>query len=361
MKKRYLSSYFSLISAVLAFVVTLLVLYYATNSFSHNKNYSSFINFHDVQNTSKYYGKPLITIGVIPFDVNTQTILQQFQVSIGSWLRGTAQVVVYVYDIVTGMGNLAPQLLESLQEEFGKDRIFIKGKIIKELKIETIPEAFERVELDSETVFCAFCSNDIILRPDWIDYVYAARKFFGPYNNWSLHVPRRDLFESCRKDVTLKEIASENYPSFLEEFAKRCRSRLHSVGYDVYFWNHLGINMTKANLPKYYIGRPNFDSGIIQKQMDQGWFVTTYPIHESYHLEHPDRIQYAKRMSHPDSVYNTELERKNGFKPFRNSHFKLQMTKNEMILLVDDKWVKFPVNRSYNIFPFSMNNGAPVI
>ena len=148
-----------------------------------------------------------------------------------------------------------------------------------------------------------------------------------------------------------------NYLNFLNSFASRCRSRLHTVGYDVYFWNHLGINMTKANLPPYYIGRPNFDSGIIRRQMDQGWFITTYYEHETYHLEHPDRIQYAKRMSHPDSIYNTNLEKQNGFHPYRNDHLNLRITRSKIYLrLKNQSWVTYDIKDNINdssFFPFS--------
>lgn len=343
------------------------------------KNTNHYIYYHDIQNKSenKYYGKPLVTIGVIPFGVTTSTIFNQFQVSIGSWLRGTAQVVVYIYDIVTGMGDLAPALIKSLQEEFGEERIFIKGKIVKKFKIETIPEAFERVELDSETIFCAFASNDIILRPDWMDQIYAAKKFFGNFNNWSMHFPRRDLFETCRASISLANIINgksplildtslknsymtsidSNYRNFLDNFATNCRSRLHTVGYDVYLWNHLAINMTKAHIPPYYIGRPFFDSAIIRRQMDQGWFITTYPEHETYHLEHPDRMQYAKKPSHPDSVYNSQLEKQNGFHAYRNDHFNLRIAKDKIYLrLKNQSMITYDIEnnaKNPNFFPFA--------
>lgn len=370
--------FFSISAFILLIITTISFgkFIFSEDQFQKDSNY--FIYYKDIQNTSnnKFYGKPLVTIGVIPFGVITNTILNQFQVSIGSWLRGTAQVVVYVYDIVSGMGDLAPTLIKSLQEEFGKDRIFIKGKIIKKYKIETIPEAFERVEHDSETIFSAFASNDIILRPDWIDHIYAAKKFFGKHNNWSMHFPRRDLFETCRASISIANIINgqsplildpqmgkymssidSNYLNFLNDFAVRCRSRLHTCGYDVYLWNRLGINMTKAHLPPYYIGRPFFDSGIIRRQMDQGWFVTTYPDHETYHLEHPDRFQYAKKASHPDSVYNSQLEKENGFHGYRNDHFNLRMTKDKFILrLKNYSWVSYDITdniKDPTFFPFA--------
>jgi hypothetical protein len=46
---------------------------------------------------SKYSGKPLVTVGTIPFGVKSDAILQQFLVSIGSWLRSSAQIVVHLY------------------------------------------------------------------------------------------------------------------------------------------------------------------------------------------------------------------------------------------------------------------------
>jgi hypothetical protein len=46
--------------------------------------------------------------------------------------------------------------------EFGADRIMVKDKLVKKLKIETIPEVFEILERHADTVFCAWFSNDMI-------------------------------------------------------------------------------------------------------------------------------------------------------------------------------------------------------
>jgi hypothetical protein len=121
---------------------------------------------------SKYYGKPLVTVGRIPFGVNSDTILQQFLVSIGSWPGLSAQIVVHLYDVVGGMGALASPLLGSLQQEFGCEGVPIGDEIHKKHKIETVTESIEIIERHTETVFAAWFSTDMILAPDWMEYVY---------------------------------------------------------------------------------------------------------------------------------------------------------------------------------------------
>jgi hypothetical protein len=216
---------------------------------------------------SKYYGKPLVTVGTIPFGVNSDAILQQFVVSIGSWLRSSAQIVVHLYDVVDGMGALVSPLLESLQQELGRDRVTIGDKINKKLKIETVTESIEIIERHTETVFAVWFNTDMILAPDWMEHVYASMQCFGEYTNYSMHFVRRDPCVWCWKDISLGNIARTEWPLFFAAFRQRCLSRLHRLGYHCYLWNHRGVNMTAANAAPFFIGRPDFDGAIISKQM----------------------------------------------------------------------------------------------
>jgi hypothetical protein len=302
---------------------------------------------------SKYYGKPLVTVGAIPFDVSTDLILNQFEVSIGSWLRASAQIVVHLYDIVGGMGSLSGRLLESLQNEFGAERVMVRDTIVKKLRIETLPEAFEMIEKHADTVYAGWFSNDMILAPDWMGYVYAAQRYFGGYKNFSMHFARRDLFESCRANISVADVRGIKWPGFFAEFRERCRSRLHTLGYDCYLWNLLGINMTLANVEPFFIGRPNFDGAIIRKQMEQGWYVSSYPFTESYHMEHPDRKQYTKRKKHPDSVYNRELLESIGGREWRNDEMNISVSLTGISERKDGKWSSWKLDRPPGTFPFA--------
>jgi hypothetical protein len=255
---------------------------------------------------SRYYGRPLITVGALPFGVTTPLIVNQFEVSIGSWLRASAQIAVHLYDGVDGMGALAPGVVDRLQAEFGVGRVMVRDKIVKKMRSETRPEAFEMIESHADTVYAGWFSNDMILAPEWMDYVYAAQRFFREYKNFSKHFPRRDLFESCRANISLSDLVRPSWPAFFDEFRERCRSRLHTLGYDCYLWNLRGVNMTAAPVEPFFIGRPNFDGAIIRKQMAQGWFVTTFPAAETYHMEHPDRVQYRVFRNYVASPYVTK-------------------------------------------------------
>ena len=305
------------------------------------------------RDSTPFYGRPLITIGAIPFDVNTPVILRQFEVSIGSWLRCTAQVVVHLYDVVGGMGNLSDTLIGNLQREFGRDRVLVAGTIVKKGKIETIPEAFSAVEANTTTQFSAWFSNDMILPMNWMDYVFAAMRYFKGYDNYSMHFARRDLQERCRANISLENVASPDWPEFSADFFKQCKARLHTLGYDCYLWNHVGINMTKSGILPFYIGRPNFDGAIIWKQMQQGWFITAYPELLTYHLEHPDRIQYAKKRWHPDSQYNIELSQQEGGHQWRNEQLDLRLSLTHVMERKDGRWVKYDINRPPNVFPLT--------
>jgi hypothetical protein len=309
---------------------------------------------------SPYYGKPLVTVGAIPFGVTTQAVLTQFQVSIGSWLRSTAQLVVHLYDVVGGMGPLAGELVSSLQREFGDGRVGVRGVIVKKRKIETLPEAFEMIERNTRTVFAGWFSNDMILGTDWMEYVYACQRYFGGYKNYSMHFVRRDLFVYCRKDVSIYDVVRAQWPDFFDAFKKRCNSRLHTLGYDCYLWNHLGINMTAAGVAPFYIGRPDFDGEIIAKQMSQGWFVSTYKATETYHLEHPDRLQYTKRKSHPDSLYNKNLLLSINGTWFRNEDLNLRISRTEIAERRADVWWVWSLNRPPGAFPLGYPPGRIV-
>lgn len=371
-------------TSIAVFLITIFFLS-QSSIFTNRKIYPESL-IKDIQNfdNNSFYGKPLVTIGVIPFGVTTELILKQFQVSLGTWLRGTSQIQIYAYDVVGGMGPLAPTLISSLQTEFGEERIKVKGKIIKQFKIETIPEAFAQVERDCETQFCAFASNDIILRHDWIDMVYATRKYFGNYNNYSMHFPRRDLFESCRSGISLDNIfngdssrflpnshkyyvnSTQEYIKFMDTQFVNCKSRIHTVGYDVYLWNIVGINMTKANISPYYIGRPHFDFAIMRRQMDQGWFITTFPDHFTYHYEHPDRKQYAKRRSHPDSQYNLNLQKQDNLSYYRNEYFNFRINGTHIIFRGNNSepeiFKVLPIednSKNESFVPFSNINYSP--
>jgi hypothetical protein len=67
--------------------------------------------------------------------------------------------------------------------------------------LETVTEAFKIIERHTESEFCGWFSNDMILSSDWIDYVFAARRYFAPYRNFSMHFARRDLFVYCREFI----------------------------------------------------------------------------------------------------------------------------------------------------------------
>jgi hypothetical protein len=185
----------------------------------------------DIQkNGTRYYGKPLLTVGCVPFGVDTQTILSQFQVSIGSWLRSSAQIVVHLYDVVGGMGSLSSDLVGALQRQFGANRGWVRGKIIKKYRVETVPEALEAITPHAETIFVGWFSNDMIIPCQFIQYLYAARRYFTPFTNYSLHFSRRDMYEGCRRSISLSEVARTDWPAWLQYFRDKCTSRLHSYG-----------------------------------------------------------------------------------------------------------------------------------
>jgi hypothetical protein len=245
------------------------------------------------------------------------------------------------------------EVLRSLQQEFGSERVMIRDRIVKKLRIETVTEAFEIIEKHAETVYAGWFSNDMILAPEWMDYVYAAQRFFREYKNFSMHFPRRDLFESCRANISILDLVGPTWPAFFDEFRQRCRSRLHTLGYDCYLWNLLGINMTAAQVEPFFVGRPNFDGAIIRKQMEQGWYVTTYPHAESYHLEHPDRVQYTKRKKHPDTIYNTELMQAIGAREWRNDDMNISLSLYGISERTNGEWRTWRLDRPPGTFPFA--------
>jgi hypothetical protein len=258
------------------------------------------------------------------------------------------------------MGTLAPTLLEALQREFGPDRVCVRGQIVKAMRIETLPEAFEIIERHAQTELCGWFSNDMILPVNWMDYVFATMRYFREYKNFSMHFARRDLFESCRKDISLDNVASADWPNFFENFRKRCRSRLHTLGYDCYVWNHIGINMTAAQVEPFFIGRPNFDGAIMRKQMQQGWLVTAYPELLTYHLEHPDRVQFTKRPKHPDTKYNTDLFLSLGSPQWRNVELDTRISLNGIMQRRNETWYNWALDRPEGTLPLGYPPIGPI-
>jgi hypothetical protein len=112
--------------------------------------------------------------------------------------------------------------------------------------------------------------------------------------------------------------------------------------------------MTKANIVPFYIGRPNFDGTIMKAQMDQGWFVTGFPECVTYHLEHPDRLQYARRLRHPDSVYNTQLAEAAGNWAFGNVNLDLRVSRNKLVYRINDVWYDIPADRPDGVWPLTL-------
>jgi hypothetical protein len=237
---------------------------------------------------SKYYGRPMVTVGAIAFGVSSDFVVSELSTTIGSWLRSSAQVVVHLYDIVGGTGALSFRLLERLQLEFGADRVLVRGIIMRQKKVEVLPEAFGALERNAETVYGGWFRADAVVPPDWIEYVYAAQRYFGEYKNFSLHFARRDILRACRGRLGLNDVMSMGWGASFGEFRQKCGGGLHSSGYDCYLWNLLGISMTRANIPPAFVGYADDDGTILTKQMEQGWYVSTYPWTESYRMERPD-------------------------------------------------------------------------
>jgi hypothetical protein len=92
----------------------------------------------------------------------------------------------------------------------------------------------------------------------------------------------------------------------------------------------------------------------MKKQMDQGWFVTGFPECVTYHLEHPDRLQYAKRLRHPDSVYNSQLMQAAGGWAFGNANLDLRVSKNKMVYRINDVWYDIPLDRPDHVWPLTL-------
>jgi hypothetical protein len=111
--------------------------------------------------------------------------------------------------------------------------------------------------------------------------------------------------------------------------------------------------MTAAQLAPFFIGRPDFDGAIISKQMSLGWFVSSYLATETFHLEHPDRIQYVKKKNHPDSVYNRQLMLSLGGKEFRNEGMNLRISLEGINERRNGTWYQWTLDRPAGAFPLA--------
>jgi hypothetical protein len=103
--------------------------------------------------------------------------------------------------------------------------------------------------------------------------------------------------------------------------------------------------MTAANVAPFFIGRPDFDGAIINKQMSFGWLVSTYRATETCHLEHPDRPQYAKMKKHPDSLDNRRLMMSLRGIELVNEASDIRISRTEITKRRNGTWYFWPLNQ----------------
>ena len=293
---------------ILIFSITGFVYFFGASKFT--KSVETEISYIDINQELYNSSHPYLTIATMPFKVNNMNVVEELLTTISSWLALDQSVVVHLYDIVGGMGNMSQLLIDKLQEIWGKERVFVRGMIVKEMQAETIPQIFEQVEREAISPLVAYINNDIILDPDFMKYLRATATFFGRYNNWSFHVSRSNLNYSCRYMVNYSVIKSKNWRDSFNEVKDKCFEITQLYGYDVFLWNRLGISMKKAHMPKFLIGRPFFEYTVISSIMRQGWFITAYPILLSFHISHPGRLSFAYKPNTSDYQYVYKLHMK---------------------------------------------------
>ena len=319
--------------------------------------FSPEFDFYSYQKVNYTRPKQYLTIGATLFQISTPGIYHDTLNAIGSWLSSSPSVIVHLYDIQGGMGNLSQPLIQELQKRFGKDRIFVKGFIQKRLAIEDLALIIETIEADCETPLCALINTDIIISPETIDYLYIVDDYFGDIKNWSVHFPRANLDPSCRPKVNIDIVNSDNWSTTISTIAKECMIRIQPFGWDIFLWNHLGISLGHANIPRYLYGRPHFEYGIAKRTMEQGYYLTTYPFFYSYHLDHPERGQVQFNPKHPHAQYNFNLNRINHIQSFPNSNIPVRMNKTYIFTkheqkLSRPKWATSSIKYHFNK-PFS--------
>jgi hypothetical protein len=115
----------------------------------------------------------------------------------------------------------------------------------------------------------------------------------------------------------------------------------------------MGVNMTCGNVAPFLIGRPNFDGAIMAKQRAQGWFVTGCPAIKTYHMAHPDRVQFAKKFRHPNSIWNKNLQVVLNGREWRNEEIDLRVSLTEMSERKNGTWHHFRIDRPRGTCPLA--------
>ena len=299
-----------------------------------------------------------LTIFTEPFAVNDETTLHQIEIAVSSWLVASPKVCVHflhpfcLNETSYCMGKMENELITSLTNAFGKDRFKIGAAVKKKRHIESINELFEAAEAESESDLVCYINNDIILPPNYFEYIEKAEEYFGDCKNWSLHIPRFNLNENVRKNISMKKVLSSSWADDLSYLVDKYKSAEAMQGYDFFMWNKEVIKFKDTRFPEMFIGRPDFEYIFTDAIREKCWFVTTYPSMTSYHMNHPERKVYAKLKDHPDSVYNLILSSHLGvFKEFnRNWPIAMNLTHIRIGKGKDAKY--YDLNRKHN-FPFT--------
>lgn len=334
------------------------------------------INDHQNFSRNEIYNSshPYLTIATIPFKVNSMKVVDELLTSISSWLNLDKSVVVHLYDIKKGMGNMSNVLIDKLQEIWGKDRVFVRGKIIKRKKdlSERIPQIFETVEKNAISPLVAYINNDIILDPEFFKYLQTTAVFFSKYNNWSFHVARTNLNDSCRSKITYSTILSKDWPTTFETLKNQCITSTQVYGYDVFLWNRIpntGISMKKGKIPGFFIGKPFFEYSVITAVRSQGWLITAFPKLLSFHIEHPERMRMSIFKNTSDYNYTLKLHLKSHDMSVRNVDLNLRINLSHVTLyhkkqniLPGDNFTTFPVQHYMKcpLLPFDKRFFAPL-
>ncbi|OHS96305.1 hypothetical protein TRFO_37520 [Tritrichomonas foetus] len=328
-------------------IITIASFFYAYLDTSYSTDGD--VSYPDINQGIYNSSSPYLTIATMPFRVNSMKVVNELLTSISSWLRLDDSIVVHLYDIVGGMGNQSDLLINKLQEIWGSDRVFVRGTIVREMHAETIPQIFEQVEREAKSPLVAYINNDMILDPDFMKYLRSTATFFGKYNNWSFHVSRTNLNNTCRELVNYSVIQSPEWPEKFNEIKEKYFEKTQVYGYDVFLWNRLGISMKKAKIPKFLIGRPFFEYSVIAGIKRQGWFITGFPTLLSFHISHPGRLSFQFKKNTSDFIYCEKLHLKSRDMSVRNIDINLRI--NETYVTIFHKPRDILPNTTFTTFP----------
>ena len=246
-----------------------------------------------------------VTFGVNLYKVKYGVELNKTIFCISTWLWATPASKVIIYNPEEEIGEYANYIYETLRARFG-DRVRWNKKLIHRYHILSTAELFEALQNDADTDLVASINADMILTGDNIKAINILNHGLKDYSNWSVCFGRKNIPTESFND--LQYVPPDKIEETISYVDKLYDHMPQDYGFDIFFWNKKGINMTNYKAPPFFIGHLHYEYWFLREVQHYGVFIHSYPYLNMLHIDHPERAQWYDKQFFPDCVWNTLIQ-----------------------------------------------------